>query len=415
VFAPVAFPVRSNILRRVKIAINHTRFARNGGIERYVFALAQRLLAEGHEVHVFARRWEPLEHPRLVFHRVPVLPLGEGMKALTFAYASAALIRRERFDVVHGFSKTFRQDVYTDGSGCFDDYLVYLRSASPWRRITTYRPLLAFAARHVERLRYRREPRPRVLAMSRRTLEQAVERHGFPRDRIEVLHGAVDDREFHPDRRRNVRPEMRRQLRTPEGAIVLLLLGNDYRRKGVSATIEALEKLGGSGRVLWVAGRDKRVARYEAEARARGVDARFLGPHPSPADCLAAADIFLFPSRYDVFGNAALEAMASGLPAIVSARAGVSEIIEDGVDGLILEDPDDPSEIARRVEALLDPGARAAMASRARAKAEQFALEPHFQRVFQVYEDIAAGPSARAPGVCRLFFGRPDDARAAAP
>ncbi len=413
--APVAFLAEPHILRRVKIAINHTRFARTGGIERYIFTLVERLLAAGHEVHCFVRRWEPHEHPRLRFHRVPVLPLGEGVKALTFAYASARLLERERFDVVHGFTKTFRQDLYTDGSGCFEDYLAYLRTAPPWRRVITYRPLLAFAIRHIERRRFRRAPLPRVLAMSRGTRDQILKRHAFPPELAEILHGGVDTAEFHPARRLEARDRLRRRYDTPDGALVLLVVGNDYRRKGVGCAIEAVARVGHRDLMLWVAGHDRKMARYEAIARRRGVAARFLGPQARPAECLATADAFLFPSRFDAFGNAALEALAAGLPAIVSSRAGVSELIRDGVNGLLLEDPEDPGELARRIGEILDPARREEIGTRARATAEEHTLERHFARLFEVYREITGARGAwkapttpGSPGQ-RSFFGQAND------
>ncbi|MBI4600519.1 MAG: glycosyltransferase family 4 protein, partial [Planctomycetes bacterium] len=372
----------------MKIAINHTRYARSGGIERHIAALVDRLLADGHEVHYFARRWEPREHPRLHFRRVPAIPLGEGIKVLSFAYASAYLISRERFDVVHGFSRTFLQDVYTDGSGCFEDYLEYLRTAPLWRRIATFRPLLAFASRHIERRRFRSARLLKVLAMSRRTRDQILRRHSFPAERVEVAHSGVDVEAFHPRRRAAEGLPLRARLGTPEEATVLLFVGNDYRRKGLETALRALSILGRADLELWVVGKDKRAALYEALARQLRVGARFLGPQADPAACFAAAQVFVFPSLYDAFGNAALEALAAGLPSIVSSRAGASELIDDGSDGLVLQDPTSPGELAAKLGEVLDPGRREAMGRLARAKAEAYRLERHLAGVNAAYAQV---------------------------
>jgi UDP-glucose:(heptosyl)LPS alpha-1,3-glucosyltransferase len=375
----------------VKIAINHTRFSPTGGIEKYVYSLVEHLLNRGHEVHCFVRRWEPYPHPRLHFHAVPALPLGEGIKALSFAYASAFLLRRQRFDIVHAFSKTFEQDIYTDGSGCFDSYLPYLRSASVWRRLSTFRPLLPIAIRHLERRRFVGTVRQQVLAMSKMAEEQILERYGFPPDQIDVLYSGVDTHEFHPHASPSWRDDFRRGYKTKPTATVLLFVGNDYRRKGLATTIEALSRLKKSApdsTVLWVLGKDRRAAQYEALASRKGVQARFLGTGKSPRDHLRAADVFVFPSLYDIFGNAALEALASGLPSIISTRAGVCELIRDGVDGLLLRDPEDPEELRGHIQTLLRPDTRRRIGAEAQKTASLHTLENHFEKLLEVYMGV---------------------------
>ncbi|HVR75066.1 MAG TPA: glycosyltransferase family 4 protein [Planctomycetota bacterium] len=379
----------------MKIAIHHTRFRRSGGIERYIWLLVERLLGDGHEVHVFARRWDALPHPQLRFHHVPAIPLGEGWKALSFAYASARRLEGQDFDVVHSFTKTFTGDVYTDGSGCAEDFEAYRRTRSAWRRITTWRPLLAWAVRHIERRRFRGSDRPRVIAMSRGVRDQLVARHAFPAEKIEVLYSGVDTEVFHPRRREALRETVRKDLQTPPGALVALFIGNDYGRKGLQTAIEALSGISGPGPVLWVVGMDRRPGPYEALARRKGVDARFLGSSKDPGAFLAAADVFVFPSLYDAFGNVGLEALASGLPAIISRRAGVSEIIEDGVDGIILQDPESAAELRGHLETLLEPSRRAEMGVRARRKAEAFDLQDHFGRIISLYATVAADKHPR--------------------
>lgn len=370
----------------MRIAINHTRFTRTGGIERYIFALVERLLADGHEVHCFVRRWEPIQHPRLHFHRVPALPLGEGIKALTFAYASACALARQRFDVVHGFSKTFHQTVYTDGSGCFDDYQAYLKSASLWRRLSTFRPLLALVTHHIERRRFRFQPTPSVLAMSAATRERILIHHPIAAEQVSVLHGAVDTTRFHPE----LDPERRRARRQALGAaaetVIALLVGNDFRRKGVDIAIRAVAPLATLSFELWVVGHDRRARSYAAKARELHAPVRFLGPHPEPASLLGVADLFLFPSRFDVFGNAVLEALAAGLPAIVSRRAGASELIDPGQNGFRLEDPESPGELRAHLERLLEPARRSRMALAALATARAHDFDTHYRQLLQAYD-----------------------------
>ena len=106
------------------IAITHTRFAYTGGVEKYIYSLVERLLDAGHEVRYYASRWEPYEHPRLRFCRVPLVRYPPSLRVLSFNHFARRLVRRQPCDLIHGFTKTDCQDIYTDGSGTLDEYLV---------------------------------------------------------------------------------------------------------------------------------------------------------------------------------------------------------------------------------------------------------------------------------------------------
>ncbi|HRP08952.1 MAG TPA: glycosyltransferase, partial [Gemmatimonadales bacterium] len=99
---------------------------------------------------------------------------------------------------------------------------------------------------------------------------------------------------------------------------------------------------------------------------------RFLGRLDSVAPILAAADLFVLPSQTESFGLAALEAMACGAPVVAARTGGLSEVIEDGIDG-ILEPVGSVEAMARRAVALLrDPEAYGRMRDAAIARASTF-------------------------------------------
>ena len=68
----------------------------------------------------------------------------------------------------------------------------------------------------------------------------------------------------------------------------------------------------------------------------------------------AAADAYVGPSLEDAYGLPILEAMACGLPVIASSKAGASEIIQDGSNGIILRDPQDVQELATKIRSLVE-------------------------------------------------------------
>ena len=196
-------------------------------------------------------------------------------------------------------------------------------------------------------------------------------------ENVHVVRHGIDASLFHPADGATMgeRETTRRGLGIPPDGIAVLFVGA-FDRKGLATAIDAaallpprtLERI----RLLVVGSGDRE--RYIAQAKSRGISDRlvFAGYQREVASYFRAADIFLFPTLYEPFGMAILEAMASGLASIVSRRAGAAELIVHGESGLLLEEPSDAREIAAALGPLVESaGARAEMGRQARIIAER--------------------------------------------
>ena len=104
---------------------------------------------------------------------------------------------------------------------------------------------------------------------------------------------------------------------------------------------------------------------------------------------LAISDAFVFPTVYEPFGLVITEAMACGLPVVTSRCAGAAELIEDGKEGLLLSDPNDPVVLAKHIAYLLEsPEARQALGMAARLKAEMYSVEECARQTESVYRRL---------------------------
>ena len=208
-------------------------------------------------------------------------------------------------------------------------------------------------------------------------------------ERITVIHNGADLTRFTPDVRARFRKPARQELGLPNDEIMILLVGNNFKLKGVPQLIRALpmlRQLGASFRLV-VVGRGRR-APCERLARKLGVGdlVRFAGSTTQPEKFYAAADIFCLPSFYDPCANALLEALACGLPAVTSATNGSGELLT-GNEGCAVPFGDVP-QLAQRIGEFFNRDRRAAASAAARALAEAHSSERNFEEVMKVYAKV---------------------------
>jgi phosphatidylinositol alpha 1,6-mannosyltransferase len=105
------------------------------------------------------------------------------------------------------------------------------------------------------------------------------------------------------------------------------------------------------------------------------------------ARAYANMDLFVFPSHTDTFGNVVLEALASGVPAIVTPDGGPRYIVKDGETGTIATDEDFSAAVARLI---LDPEMHARMRLASRTYAQSASWDSVFEGVYSTYEEVLA-------------------------
>ncbi len=148
-------------------------------------------------------------------------------------------------------------------------------------------------------------------------------------------------------------PADRASLDTPAQVPLLLSMGRLHEAKAHDITLQALTTLPEA--FLWIAGVGPQEARLRAMAQALGVAerVRFLGWRTDASALYRAADLCVFPSRYEPLGNVVIQAWAHGLPVVAAASQGPAALITDGEDGLLVP-VEDPQALACAIGRLLD-------------------------------------------------------------
>jgi UDP-glucose:(heptosyl)LPS alpha-1,3-glucosyltransferase len=220
----------------------------------------------------------------------------------------------------------------------------------------------------------------------------------FRRPDVRVIPNGVDIAQFSPSARLALRAQARHRRKIEETDFMLLLIGNDWRVKGLETVLRALSALRELPIHIIAAGDDSPDSFREA-AKSLGISerCRFEPSREDVLDFYAAADLYVSPSREDSFGLPVAEAMACALPVVTSMYAGVADLIRDGMDGFILPQVDDYRGLAQLVERLYSDEALRESTGNAAAKA---ALEWTWDRnaadVWELLKD-AAGKKAPLP------------------
>jgi glycosyltransferase involved in cell wall biosynthesis len=152
---------------------------------------------------------------------------------------------------------------------------------------------------------------------------------------------------------RDSQPEDRAALDTPEDAPLLLAMGRLHANKAHDVSLKALALVPGA--YLWIAGAGPLDAKLKALAKELGVAdrVRFLGWREDASALYRAADICVFPSRFEPLGNVVIQCWAHGIPIVAAASQGPGALIRDGEDGLLVP-VDDAEALAAGVRRLLD-------------------------------------------------------------
>jgi glycosyltransferase involved in cell wall biosynthesis len=347
------------------IAIVSPFIDKRHGTERRIAEWVSRLPPE-YDIHIYSQRVEDLDLTRMRWHRIPRIP---GPHLINFLWWFAANHAWRWWD---GRFRGLRHDiVYTAGTNCLNADLVsvHIVFAEFFRQVEPELNLSGHPLRFWPRLVHRRLYYWLIIFLERRIYSNMntgliliarktaadLKRFYSRDDALPVVYIGLDHRIFNRESRLRSRAEVREQLRLGDDKFVLLLVGNDWKKKGLVPLIESLAQLRDLPLVLLVAGKDDSVP-FEARIRELSLQGRvvFL---PSRSDVqwyYAAADAYVGPSLEDTFAQPPAEAMACGLPVITSATNGTAEIMTDGVDGLILQDPADVAGLAARIRMLYD-------------------------------------------------------------
>ena len=330
-------------------------FHQKGGMDKANFALAAYLLERGRKVHLVSHHIDPslMQHPLATAHLVP-------LPANSFYLGEFVLAARGRKIARQVLRENPTAPVVSNGGNCVWPgvnwaHYVHRAWSGPKRGPLAYRLKAALAARRARRTEKAAFQRAKlIISNSQRTTRELVKYFGVDPSRVHTVYlgsdpgwGPISVQE---------RASARELLNVPAArglAVFVGALGYD-ERKGFDVLFRAWEQL--CSRPDWdvdlmVAGSGPTAPAWQAKVKDAGLEnrIRLLGFTDQVKSVLAAADLLISPVRYESYGLNVQEAICRGVPAMVSASAGVAEQYEPVFAPLLLPDPEDARDLVERL------------------------------------------------------------------
>ena len=374
--------------RKKKIAVVIPKYGLVGGGERFVRELTERLTQNvAYDIHVLANQWQGGAN-RITFHRIPIITFPKWLSTVSFAWFVQRTLKKIKPDIVHTHDRIFTADVVTVHSIPHRIWVKEIRC----KRIPS---LFDLATGWVERRLFTKGNCKVVLPVSLLAAQKHRKEYPAGNYLVEVVHPGVDERFFAADVRSRL--AIRTEFGISENDFLILFVGMNFELKGLEQLLVIMARLRDENLhrppKLLVVGKGNRE-KYEKVAGYHGLhdDVLFAGiRHDMPA-VYAAADLFVLLSGFDTFGMVVIEAMASGLPVIVSDTVGASDLVRQGENGFVVNRAWSTERIVTEiVDLAANDERRAAMSYEAKQTASGQSWTKVAAKVEAVYERLLRG------------------------
>ncbi len=370
----------------MKLAIIRQRYTPYGGAERFIERALSTLGSDDLDVTVIARDWP--EDAQSDFQRLLVQPfsIGRTWRDAAFAHAACRVVANEGFDLVQSHERLPCCDIFRAGDGVHREWLIQrARLRGSWKSMGSRFSLFHRRLLNAEKAMFASPRLKHVICISRMVRDDVLRHYEIPEHKLSVIYNGLDLQAFHPGLRTLHRNRLRAELGLSKEAVVFLFVGSGFERKGVPMLLRLWPALPRHAHLV-VIGYDRKADQYARLARKLGLEHRmhFVGPKQDVAPWYGLADVFAFPTIYEPFGNAPLEALASGVPVLTTRKCGASELIHPGVNGEILDAFDEVG-WQQALLAWLKPDRQEAARPSARASAIPFtyaAMEQNFRHLY---------------------------------
>ncbi|HIJ77962.1 MAG: glycosyltransferase family 4 protein [Desulfobulbaceae bacterium] len=367
-----------------KIAIVVPKYGLVGGGEQFVFELTERLAKySGNDIHVFANKWQS-SSTKITFHKIPIITFPKWLTTISFAYFVQCALKKFQPDIIHTHDRIFEADIATVHSIPHPLWVSEIRkkkSPSLFDRATSW----------VEKKLYLSDRCRLFMPVSELAAEMIKDFYSLPVTKLQVLPPGIDIDRFHK-RDDVVRKSLRHEFGIKSHETLFLFVGMNFELKGLAILIKALARIQprlkqGAIRLLVVGKGNREKFQAMAEAVGLGSKVVFAGVRNDMEKVYQAADAFVMLSGFDTFGMVVTEAMASGLPVVISDRVGAKDLVVDGENGFVVDRNNDDGIDSALIQ-LIDPLKNKYMSEKSRESIQVYSWDKLAQKIMDIYNNI---------------------------
>ena len=371
-----------------KAAVIIPKYGMVGGAEQFASELTERIARDGRwEMHVFAHRWRA-ETDRIIFHRIPVISFPKLFTTISFASLVKRKLSGMRFDVVHSHERVFEAHIFTMHG---IPHRIWVRDVRK-KRMSLYDAGTAW----VERSLVKNGGCERFLAVSNLARREFFREYHVPQERVGVMYPGVDVQRFQRHAREECRRHLIERYHIGQRARIILFVSMNFEIKGldrVIAGLSCMKKTWPSEEcALLVVGKGN-IAKYRTMARELEMEDQVIFAGVVAKEEIEryyrGADVYAMLSEFDTFGMAALEAMASSVPVVVSDRVGAADLVTHGANGFIVGHSADAAMIAETIHDIFGEPGRRSMAEAALKTARLHNWDAAADKMRVLYEKIS--------------------------
>jgi len=368
---------------RSRIAVVSPDYGMVGGAEMFAFELTERLARQvDFSIHVFANHWRVGENVS-AFHKVPIVRFPRWLRPISFAWLANQAIGRGGFDLIHSHTWLYAFDFLTHHG---------LPHATWIKKVRKKRPgLFDRAVSSVESKGILNQRRPLIMPVSSMGKLELQKAFNLPDNRLQVIHPGISVQRYLEPDQDQCRHEVRHRHNLGAEDVVALFVGMNFPLKGLDRIMRSISDFTCQGTKhaalkLLVVGKGD-IKKYSKTARDLGIDKRviFAGERKAIEKYFLASDFFVLMSHMDSFGIVVLEAMASGLPVLISDTVGAKDVIKQCDNGYVIGSEQYHQEMETALKAMMQPVLRRELGTAARKVARQFDWENIAETVANLY------------------------------
>lgn len=349
----------------------------------FAFELTERLARQDDfNIHVFANSWR-VGNNISRFHKVPIVRFPRWLRPISFAWIANQAIKKGGFDLIHSHTWLYAFDFLTHHG---------LPHATWIKKVRRKRPsLFDMAVSSVESKGIMNQRRPLIMPVSNMGSLELQKAFNLPDSQFKVIHPGISVKRYLEPDQDQCRREVRHRHHLGIDDVVALFVGMNFPLKGLDRIMRSISDFTCQGTKhaalkLLIVGKGD-IRKYSNTARDLGIDERviFAGERKAIEKYFLASDFFVLMSHMDSFGIVVLEAMASGLPALISDTVGAKDVIKHGGNGYIIGNERYHKDMETALEAMMQPGLRRELGNAARKVARQFDWENIAETVAGLY------------------------------